>query len=189
MKNYYEILEVNEHASQDIVQKVYKILAKKYHPDLQKDFPVEGSEDKFKDISEAYETLSDEEKRKKYDEQLEFFKNSQESATIQELQNYCTQLENELSAFKGAVPKFKQSYHETMSKVYQDAYVDNLKKAGYKVKEKLTFKKFMRNFMVWLLTAIVIIIFAIIVWHIPALKSQITSTFSIFNGFGKTFTP
>lgn len=35
MKNYYEILQVNEKASQEIIEKAYKVLAKKYHPDLQ----------------------------------------------------------------------------------------------------------------------------------------------------------
>ncbi|MBO6244107.1 MAG: DnaJ domain-containing protein, partial [Clostridia bacterium] len=35
MKNYYEILEINENASQEIIEKVYKVLVKKYHPDLQ----------------------------------------------------------------------------------------------------------------------------------------------------------
>ena len=37
MKNYYEILQVNENASQEIIEKAYKVLAKKYHPDLQND--------------------------------------------------------------------------------------------------------------------------------------------------------
>ena len=35
MKNYYEILEINENASQEVIEKVYKVLVKKYHPDLQ----------------------------------------------------------------------------------------------------------------------------------------------------------
>ena len=181
MKNYYEILEVNEHASQEIIQKVYKILAKKYHPDTQKDFPVEGSEEKFKDISEAYETLSNEEKRKKYDEQLQVFKNTQESATLQELQNYCVRLENELYTFQNVIPQYKKSYQETMNKAYQEAYVSNFKNAGYKVKEKRTFKQFMKNVMVWSLTAVVLFVIAIIVWNIPSLKSQIMSTLDIFH--------
>ena len=42
MKNYYEILQVNENASIEIIEKAYKVLAKKYHPDLQKDARVKG---------------------------------------------------------------------------------------------------------------------------------------------------
>lgn len=37
MKNYYEILEVNENASKEVIDKAYKVLAKKYHPDLQEE--------------------------------------------------------------------------------------------------------------------------------------------------------
>ena len=69
MKNYYEILEVNKKASQETISKVYKFLAKKYHPDANPDNKQEA-EEKFKEISEAYEILSNEEKRKEYDEEL-----------------------------------------------------------------------------------------------------------------------
>lgn len=69
MKNYYEILEISSNASQEVIDRVYKLLAKKYHPDLNPDNQEEAAE-KFKEISEAYEILSDEYKRKKHDEEL-----------------------------------------------------------------------------------------------------------------------
>ena len=69
MKNFYEILEVNENASQEVIERIYKLLAKKYHPDLNPDNPKEA-EEKFKEISEAYETLSNSDKRKEYDDKL-----------------------------------------------------------------------------------------------------------------------
>ena len=69
MKNYYEELEVSRHASSEVINKAYKTLAKKYHPDSTKE-NKELAEERFKKISEAYETLSDSEKKKKYDEQL-----------------------------------------------------------------------------------------------------------------------
>lgn len=62
MKNYYEILEVEENASEDQIKKNYRTLSKKYHPDLNP-----NGDEKFKEIAEAYETLSDTEKRRKYD--------------------------------------------------------------------------------------------------------------------------
>lgn len=63
-KDYYEILGVSRDASIDEIKKAYRNLAKKYHPDINKE---PGAADKFKKISEAYAVLSDEEKRRKYD--------------------------------------------------------------------------------------------------------------------------
>lgn len=64
-RDYYEILGISNGASEDEVKKAYRRLAKKYHPDLNPD-NVEA-ETSFKEASEAYEILSDQEKRSKYD--------------------------------------------------------------------------------------------------------------------------
>ena len=53
MKNYYEILEVNEHASQEIIEKAYKILVKKYHPDLYTGEESIYAEQKVRELNEA----------------------------------------------------------------------------------------------------------------------------------------
>ena len=65
-KNYYEILGVNRKSTKDEIRLSYRKLAKKYHPDTNKS---EESEIMFKDITEAYDTLTNEEKRRKYDRQ------------------------------------------------------------------------------------------------------------------------
>jgi molecular chaperone DnaJ len=62
--DYYKTLGVDRKASQAEIKKAYRKLARKYHPDTNSDA---GAEDRFKKISEAYDTLSDEEKRKRYD--------------------------------------------------------------------------------------------------------------------------
>jgi curved DNA-binding protein len=63
-KSLYETLGVSQSASADEVKKAYRRLARKYHPDINKEA---GAEDKFKEINAAYEILSDEQKRKQYD--------------------------------------------------------------------------------------------------------------------------
>lgn len=65
-KDYYSILGVPKTASQDEIKKAYRKLARKYHPDLNKDDPQ--AEQHFKDANEANEVLSDAEKRKMYDQ-------------------------------------------------------------------------------------------------------------------------
>ena len=71
MKNYYDELEVSKKASKEVIEKAYKVLAKKYHPDSTKETDKSASEERFKAISEAYNTLSDDFKRKEYDKELE----------------------------------------------------------------------------------------------------------------------
>ena len=68
MKNYYEILEVDKNASEEIIEKAYKTLAKKYHPDLQNN---SNNQNKMQQINEAYEILSNDFKRREYDEKLQ----------------------------------------------------------------------------------------------------------------------
>jgi curved DNA-binding protein len=63
-RDYYKVLGVEKNATEKEIQKAYKSLAKKYHPDVSKD---KGSDAKFKEINEAYEVLGDKDKRKKYD--------------------------------------------------------------------------------------------------------------------------
>ena len=62
---FYDRLGVSKNASQDEIKKAYRKLSKKYHPDINKE---PGAEEKYKEVQEAYETLSDEQKRASYDQ-------------------------------------------------------------------------------------------------------------------------
>lgn len=71
-KNYYEILGVNRKTSKEEIKINYRKLAKKYHPDTNKDNPE--AEEMFKNVNEAYATLMNDEKKKRYDKQVTKYK-------------------------------------------------------------------------------------------------------------------
>ena len=92
MITYYEILEVSRMASKEVITKAYKVLVRKYHPDLEQD---EGKKEEAKEkmvrINEAYETLSDDEKRKKYDDTIAILEEKERIAKEKERQQSKTQ--------------------------------------------------------------------------------------------------
>lgn len=67
-KDYYKILGVNKSASEADIKKAFKTMARKYHPDMHPEAEKAAMTEKFKDINEAYEVLSDKQKRNVYDQ-------------------------------------------------------------------------------------------------------------------------
>ena len=97
-----------------LIPLLYKILAKKYHPDTTKEADKQAAEEKFKIISEAYEVLSDEEKRKKYDLELE---QSNPTISYEDYMNVVNQrdtLNNNLINLQNQFNQFRNSYNTNM---------------------------------------------------------------------------
>ena len=101
MKNYYEILEVNPKASDEIIKKIYKIKIKKNHPDLFQGEEKKKAEEITKDLTEAYDILSDTQKRKDYD--IEIQNNIQEDSQYYKYQALISNLKEENEYLKNVI--------------------------------------------------------------------------------------
>ncbi len=84
-KDYYKILEIDKKATPEEIKKAYRVLAKKYHPDKNKN--DKKAEEQFKLVNEANEVLGDPEKRKKYDELGENWQQNQQAYNQQQSPN------------------------------------------------------------------------------------------------------
>lgn len=193
MKNYYEILEIDKKASSEVIEKAYRTLVKKYHPDLQNGNMQKEYEEKMKKINEAYSILSDEQKRQLYDENLlnidiqpeEYERVKRENQELKiKLDEMITEIQNKNQTSN--YERIKQNQEEyqvgntisNMGKImqeeikqaynnaYRDAYIQDMKNRGYKIRYKHDIKYYMK-LVIYIL--VVILIF-IIIYQIPIVK-------------------
>ena len=189
-KNFYEILEVDRNASPEVIEKAYKTLAKKYHPDLQQDEEhKKQAENTLKLINEAYETLSNPTLKATYDEQLSNATISQETYNEmykqnQELKNELNQLyhmqQNSTSSAQNHYTdnqniymnqnqntdmnfekeqaqqyqrdlNYERQVQQARQQAYHDAYIQDLKNRGYKIRYKKTFSDRIKDFIALLI--------------------------------------
>ncbi len=186
-KNYYDILQINKNATPEIVEKAYKTLVRMYHPDLQEGANKQEYEEKLKLINEAYETLSNEQKRKQYDlelEQIEQMKRQQENVEnsysnfnnsynpnvsnnqYQNPNNYNNNYDINEKVEQARIQNEKQRIYEeeeynrqvneAINKAYHDAYIQDLKSRGYKIRYKKTIKDYIKNFAIFILTIFIL---------------------------------
>ena len=185
-KNYYDILEISKNASPEVIEKAYKALVKKYHPDLQSEISKEDAESKMKELNEAYETISNPEKRQIYDQKLEYIEKQQtqtQSKTQEQEQTPASSQTNPLyqqELQKQAIlqaklqeeqairqVQYEQQMTNAINKAYHDAYVQDLKNRGYKIKYKKTFKDYIRIFITIILTIVILFL----IFQIPFVKN------------------
>lgn len=199
MITYYEILEVSRMASKEVITKAYKVLVRKYHPDLEQDKgKKEEAKEKMVRINEAYETLSDDEKRKKYDdtiaileekERIEKEKKKQQGKT----QNVNTNVDNVNSnnnisinnidnannlnddtklqeEMQRAEEEIQMHKQNIVNKMYED-YYNTLRRMGYKVVTVRPLKERIKAYVI----AGIVILLLILIYNIPFIRGFIYS--------------
>jgi len=117
MKDYYNILEISNDADNDTIRKAYKKMALKWHPDKNNDM---DTTEKFKEISEAYQILIDENKRLLYDNSNKYSNNN--------FENY--EFEDPHQVFSEIVSKFKKTMDivNNVLDIFDDiSYINNIK--------------------------------------------------------------
>lgn len=191
-KNYYDILEVNKNASPEIIEKAYKTLIKKYHPDLQENELKNEYEEKIKKINEAYEILSDTEKRRIYNlnlkntefsiddynnlyneninlkKEINYLKNKINNNSYNNLQK--NTYDNSLNNIENEINK---KINNAVNKAYYDAYIQDLKNRGYKIK----YKKTLKDYIALILTLLIIALLIFILWHVPFINNYLINLY------------
>lgn len=160
-KTYYEVLEVDKNASQEIIEKAYKTLAKKYHPDLQTGAMKISYESKMKEVNEAYNVLSDANKRQQYDESLKTSEISTET-----YQNVVR--ENEIL-------RQQLQYQRQVQRPIQQrpTYYNNERPQYVTYKRKIDIKKYFKLIVTIAITIILLVLIA----QIPFIKRFLTKIY------------
>ena len=210
-KNYYDILQINQNASPEIIEKAYKTLAKKYHPDLQEESNKKQAEEILKEINEAYEILSNPDKKALYDQNLKNEAISQEDYNEiyeenQNLKNAINHMQNSRYAnprtnttnnsninntinqnnynqnnnrnfeeiqraqeleYQKQQLAYQRQLEQARQKAYHDAYIQDLKNRGYRIK----YKKSLKDYIKGIISILIVIAILIILWHIPFIQS------------------
>lgn len=205
MKNYYELLEVSEKASPEIIKKAYTTLVKKYHPDLQPDSEKKAAEEKIKEINEAYEILSDKTKKESYDRKLQAERITAEKvkAKINNNQNNYSNNQgynqsnpqkkvirkphlyddsNDFEAFsrfqKDYTDMMNQAYNQAYNNAYNQAYINNLKNMGYEIEYEKPFKEKVKIAFSVMLGIVAVIIVGFILWLIPPVREYFVGLYN-----------
>jgi len=208
MKNYYELLEVSEKASPEVIKKAYITLVKKYHPDLQPDDEKKSAEDKIKEINEAYEVLSERVKEEHYNTSPNSqntsnntYKNTNRTPNSNNKKNNYskphpqkrvihkpTMNENfdDFSDFNNFQNDYNNimnevynnAYNEAYNNAYNQAYINNLKNMGYEIRYERPFKEKLKIAFASFCGILLVIFIGFILWHIPFIKNYFINLYN-----------
>ena len=192
MKNYYEILEVNKKASKEVIDKAYKVLAKKYHPDRYTGEKQKYAETKLKDINEAYKILSDEFLKEQYDNELEKELENIYRQKYQPRDANKTDFLDDKTKYDSPKKMTKEEKREYRRKIGSLSGVIELTKELYSNRPKREEFKEMtkKDIIAILLTIVVVIIIGIILWMLPFTNWWIRELLfenPLFNWIGNLF--
>lgn len=196
-ENYYEILEVNKNASPEIIEKAYKTLVKKYHPDLQEDNLKNIYEEKIKKINKAYDVLSNSEKRKNYDlnlnntiissddynnlineninlkKEINYLKNNLNDIQKNINNNYNNS--NNKNNYNNTEHMNNNSYEKHKEKIYTNH--NNINSSDSNLNIKYITENWIKNFIALFITIFIIIIVGFTLWHIPITKKYLLNLY------------
>lgn len=187
-KTYYDILEVSRYATDEVINRAHKVLVKRYHPDLQKtDEERKKAASEMVKVNEAYEVLSNKEKKAKYDKKLELEeeiekrknniakngytkKSNRGSNNIIKNQNLRSMqtvtnnvAEEEIERQRRLIEMQGDAIRENM----RQNYYNQLRRMGYTIKEPFSWKKLKRI----VILIIVMIIINLMLFNIPFLAN------------------
>ena len=203
MKNYYEILEVDKLASPEIIDKAFKTLAKRYHPDMHEENKKQWAEENFKKINEAFEVLSDDKKRADYDaelaastidysakyeelcrqqdilkQELEFLRQKYNSSNIYNNQaaNYSSQPNNNYNNTNQNI-YYKKNYNNYPNE--DEIRKQEFDRAYHSILSSLGHnirkRKTLKDFLAFVMTIITLIFIVFLLWNIPFTKNYLIS--------------
>ncbi len=176
MKKYYEILEVSINASREVIEKAYRVLIKKYHPDLYMGEEKIYAEQKIRDINEAYKILSDEFLREQYD--LELQKEIQNNNRYKYENNYEQNKKKKINDQKTE----KENIEIKKNNIGTYKGVLDVATTLFKNKPKINIKELKKeDYMAAGITIVIMIVLLGILWFIPATNGFIKSMLPFIN--------
>ena len=185
MNNYYKILQVDKDASPEIIKVAYKLLVKKYHPDLKEGKEKIEAEEKIKIINDAYDILSNPTKKAEYDQTL-----ISDSISVEQYQSVLNENQNlkrELNYYKKNNNNYnnnnyynRANYNQTQ---YTNMYYDDTQNNKTNNVNNYVFdfnykKNIIKEKSKSILAIVITLVFVFIIYNIPIIHDYISNIFS-----------